>query len=285
MIRLLFLLTIWLLLFQTSFSQGITYNMTSFAARQFAARGSGCWGYSDTMIVNGQLRPRELAFMGLVSGVSIVDITTSQARQIGFVPTQGTDGGNDWREIRTSGHYAYITTEATGGGLQIVNLRPDNNNPDSIRLVRKYDLPADNRSHNLGSNAGYAWEAGNYIYICGGSVTTGGANTGGVLILDVTNKENPVVAGTYAPRYVHDVYVKNDTAYLAMWGCHKWCVKGDIEQTQNKQSNTSDYEADCRRFNHRVTQRLPEAGRPSGRERALQTGASAYRSKAAWKCS
>jgi choice-of-anchor B domain-containing protein len=196
-------------------AQGAAYNTTTFGTRAYTVGGSGCWGYSDTMIVNGQPRIRELAFMGLVSGVSVVDITSPTLREIGFIPTVGIGFGNRWREIRTSGHYAYITTEADSGGLQIVNLRPDPTNPDSIRFVRTYRLPADNRSHNLGNNAGYAWEANNFIYVCGGNVTQGSPNSGGMIILDVTNKENPVQVGSYGPRYVHDVYVKNDTAYCA----------------------------------------------------------------------
>jgi choice-of-anchor B domain-containing protein len=205
----------WLSVTTTLFAQGATYNITQFGSRPYTVSGSGCWGYSDTMIVNGQPRIRELAFMGLESGVSIVDITSPTLRQIGFVPTQAPGGGNTWREIRTSGRYAYITTEAAGGGLQIVNLRPDENNPDSIRFVRNYTLPADNRSHNLGNNAGYSWEANNFIYVCGGNVTQGSPNSGGMIILDVTNKENPVQVGSYGARYIHDVYVKNDTAYCA----------------------------------------------------------------------
>jgi hypothetical protein len=34
-------------------------------------------------------------------------------------------------------------------------------------------------------------------------------------IYDVTNKTAPVLVSRYAPRYAHDVYVKNDTAYIA----------------------------------------------------------------------
>jgi choice-of-anchor B domain-containing protein len=200
-------------------AQGFTYNTTLYGQRLYPNnRGSGCWGYSDTVIVNGQPRLRELAFFGCFRGTSIVDITTPQLREIAFIPTQSTSpthSGNDWREIRTSGRYAYITTEATGGGLQIVDLLPDPNNPDSVRLVRKFDTGGTNNQHNIGTSAGYAWEADNYIYLCGGQVTLGFGNSGGMAIYDVSNPTNPVLMSRYATRYVHDVYVKNDTAYLA----------------------------------------------------------------------
>jgi len=201
-------------------AQGFTYNTTLYGQRLYPNnRGSGCWGYSDTVIVNGQPRLRELALFGCFNGTSIVDITTPQLRELAFIPTQSnspTNNGNGWREIRTSGHYAYITTEATGGGLQIVDLLPDPNNPDSVRLVSKFNTGGSgNNQHNLGTSAGYAWEADNYIYLCGGQVTVGFGNSGGMAIYDVSNPTNPVLMSRYATRYVHDVYVKNDTAYLA----------------------------------------------------------------------
>lgn len=201
-------------------SQGFTYNTTLFGQRLYSNnRGSGCWGYSDTVIVSGTPRIRELAFFGCFNGTSIVDITTPALRELAFIPTQSnspTSNGNSWREIRTSGRYAYITTEATGGGLQIVDLLPDPNNPDSVRLVTKFNTGGNNNNqHNLGSTGGYAWQADNFIYLCGGQVTTGSGNVGGMAIYDVSNPTSPVLLSRYATRYVHDVFVKNDTAYLA----------------------------------------------------------------------
>jgi choice-of-anchor B domain-containing protein len=201
-------------------AQGFAYNTTLYGERLYANNtGSGCWGYSDTVIVNGQPRIRELAFFGCFKGVSIVDITTPALRELALIPTQSnspTSSGNSWREIRTSGRYAYITTEATGGGLQIVDLLPDPNNPDSVRLVSKFNTGGtSNNQHNLGSTGGYAWQADKYIYLCGGQVTIDFGNNGGMAIYDVSSPTSPVLLSRYAPRYVHDVYVKNDTAYLA----------------------------------------------------------------------
>ncbi len=208
-----------LILSSLALAQGFTYNTTLYGQRLYPNNnGSGCWGYSDTVIVNGQPRVRELALFGCFKGTSIVDITTPQLRELAFIPTQSnspTSNGNSWREIRTSGHYAYITTEATGGGLQIVDLLPDPNNPDSVRLVSKFNTGGNNNQHNLGTSAGYAWEANHYIYLCGGQVTVGFGNSGGMAIYDVSNPTSPVLMSRYATRYVHDVYVKNDTAYLA----------------------------------------------------------------------
>jgi choice-of-anchor B domain-containing protein len=201
------------------FAQGSFYNLTLYAEKSYSGNaGAGIWGYSDTMLVNGQPRIRELALMCTFKGLSIVDITSPTLKELAFVATAASpsDFNNNWREVRTSGRYAYITTEATNGGVQIVNLRPDENNPDSVRYIGKFNTGSSNNQHNIGTDGmGYSWQVGRYIYLCGGTVTSGLANTGGVAIYDVSNPESPVLAGRYGARYVHDVYVRNDTMYCS----------------------------------------------------------------------
>ena len=213
--------TIALLLIASSlFAQGAFYNLSLYAEREYPGNaGAGIWGYSDTMIVNGQPRIRELALMCTFRGLSIVDISSPQLRELAFIPSSASnpnDFNNNWREVRTAGRYAYITTEAAGAGVQIVNLRPDENNPDSIRYVGTFNTGGNNNQHNIGTDGmGYSWQVSPYIYVCGGTVTQGFGNSGGVAIYNVSNPESPVLVGRYAARYVHDVYVRNDTMYCS----------------------------------------------------------------------
>jgi len=202
------------------FAQGAFYNLSLYAEREYPGNaGAGIWGYSDTMIVNGQPRIRELALMCTFRGLSIVDISSPQLRELAFIPSSASnpnDFNNNWREVRTAGRYAYITTEAAGAGVQIVNLRPDENNPDSIRYVGTFNTGGNNNQHNIGTDGmGYSWQVSPYIYVCGGTVTQGFGNSGGVAIYNVSNPESPVLVGRYAARYVHDVYVRNDTMYCS----------------------------------------------------------------------
>jgi choice-of-anchor B domain-containing protein len=202
------------------FAQGAFYNLSLYAEREYPSNaGSGIWGYSDTMLVNGKPKIRELALMCTFRGLSIVDITSPDLRELAFIPSSASnpnDFNNNWREVRTAGHYAYITTEAFGAGVQIVNLRPDENNPDSIRYVGTFSTGGNNNQHNIGTDGmGYSWQVSPYIYVCGGTVTQGFGNSGGVAIYDVSNPESPVLVGRYGARYVHDVYVRNDTIYCS----------------------------------------------------------------------
>jgi len=202
------------------FAQGAFYNLSLYAEREYPGNaGAGIWGYSDTMIVNGQPRIRELALMCTFRGLSIVDISSPQLRELAFIPSSASnpnDFNNNWREVRTAGRYAYITTEAAGAGVQIVNLRPDENNPDSIRYVGTFNTGGNNNQHNIGTDGmGYSWQVSPYIYVCGGTVTQGFGNSGGVAIYNVSNPESPVLVGRYGARYVHDVYVRNDTMYCS----------------------------------------------------------------------
>ena len=156
---------------------------------------NGIWGYTDEA-------GNEYALVGTEGGVSIVDITVpSTPVEIVFIP-----GLNSiWRELKTVGDYAYVTTEADAG-LLIIDLSPL---PSSTFLPTTfYTGPIGDEwttAHSL-----YADDNG-YVYIHGS-----GRGNGGLIILDVlTDPMNPIEVGTFDDWYVHDGYVRDDTAYLA----------------------------------------------------------------------
>ncbi|MCH7498171.1 MAG: choice-of-anchor B family protein, partial [Candidatus Marinimicrobia bacterium] len=150
---------------------------------------SDVWGYSAP---DGT----ELAIIGLSTGVSFVEVSTDPAQltEVAFI-----EGPSSiWRDIKTYSHYAYIVTEG-GGGLQIVDLA----DPQHPILAATY-VASFYHAHNL-----FIDEAG-FAYIVGSDAANGGLH-----ILDLTDPVNPVVAGNWSDRYVHDVFVRNNTAYAA----------------------------------------------------------------------
>lgn len=152
------------------------------------------WGYVDE-------EGNEYALVGAQNGVSIVDVTD---------PTNPTEvewlfgPESVWRDLKTYGDYAYITTEADAG-LWILDLSPL---PSSTVIpVYTYNGPAGSEwfsAHNC-------YMADGYLYIFGA-----GRGNGGVIILDVaTDPLNPIEVGVFDNWYCHDGVVQNDTGYFA----------------------------------------------------------------------
>ncbi|MBK6950727.1 MAG: choice-of-anchor B family protein [Crocinitomicaceae bacterium] len=155
---------------------------------------NGVWGYTDE---NGN----EYALVGTRDGVSIVDITNAASpNELVFIP-----GANSiWREIKTNGDYAYVTTEAEEG-LLIIDLSPL---PGSTTLPTNYYTGPVGNSWNTAHSL-YATDG--YVYINGA-----GRGNGGLIILDVaTDPMNPIEVGDFDTWYVHDCFVRDDTAYCA----------------------------------------------------------------------
>ena len=155
------------------------------------------WGYVDE---NGN----EYGLVGATEGTSVVDLTNpSNPTEIFWEPGMS----SIWRDLKTWGDYAFVTTEALNG-LLIIDLSPL---PASTALTTTYYF----------GPSGSEWQAAHNLYIdSSGYVYIFGANrgNGGVIILDVANLGTPtapVEVGVFDNWYVHDGYVLNDTMYLA----------------------------------------------------------------------
>jgi choice-of-anchor B domain-containing protein len=175
-------------------------NMTLLAWRNQHLGGanySACWGYRAP---NG----REYAILGCGTGTAFVEITdTTNIVERDYLP--GLTSG--WREMKVYSNYAYIVSEATGSGLQIVNLQYL---PDSVQLVATYFYAGYTRTHSIS-------QSGPYLYLNGGNNTSGGSDPGGITALDLTvNPQAPVRRGSWSNQYVHDCRVRNDT----IWACN-----------------------------------------------------------------
>lgn len=156
---------------------------------------SAIWGYKAP---DG----REYAILGCYDGTQFVDITdVSNIHEVGFVPsTNPSSSSNVWREMKVYSHYAYIVSEVTNSGIQIVDLQYL---PDSVHYVKKFLPSGFSKSHTIS-------QEGPYLYVNGASVGQG------VTVYDLTSDpETPVKRGAYNSLYIHDCRVFNDTIYAA----------------------------------------------------------------------
>ena len=172
--------------------------------------GSDIWGWVDP------LTGSEYALVGLNDGFSCVNVSNpSNPIEEFYIP----DVNSTWRDIKTWGNYAYITTDDSPagppGGLLIVDLTDMSGNTYSFQTSFNNPINTDlvefNAAHNL-----YIDENG-ICYIFGASSNSGGNPSDGAIFLDVdANPTNPVYLGEWDEQYIHDGMVRGDTMYA---GC------------------------------------------------------------------
>lgn len=199
--KFLFSLLITAVLFPELYSQA-SLNMTMLANKnQHNHPGTPAgWFYSS---VWGWTSPngREYAIIGYSNGTAIYDITDApNVVQCDTVP--GPTSFYNYREFTVLDHYLYIVSEGnfSNAGVQIVDLQYL---PDSVRYVRNWTFSGYSTTHTIKSD-------GNYLYLNGANY-----NGGGIVVVDVTDRENPVKRGNGPAPYSHDCFIKNDTVYAA----------------------------------------------------------------------
>lgn len=156
------------------------------------------WGYVDETGI-------EYALVGASKGTSVVSLEDpSNPLEVFWEPGME----SIWRDLKTWGDYAYVTTEAENG-LLVIDLSAL---PGSTALNVNY----------YNGEPGFEWSSAHNLYIDeNGYAYIFGANrgNGGVIILDVhTDPMNPIEVGAFDNWYAHDGYVRNDTMYLAHIG-------------------------------------------------------------------
>ena len=174
--------------------------LSSFTGNPLSA--SNLWGYVDLD------DDREYAIIGLRNGTGVVDITDPVnpviVGHIAGVSSQ-------WREVKVYQFwnasasrwdaYAYITTEGSGGGIQIIDLTQL---PASVSLANTWTGVSTSHTDHV-SNIDYSTNASNnpnfppILYISG-------ANTGGLRFLSLANPTNLTEIGFWTGTYSHDTY-------------------------------------------------------------------------------
>ncbi|MCX7878198.1 MAG: choice-of-anchor B family protein [Ignavibacteria bacterium] len=181
---------------QTSYNMVLIANKNehNFGGTPAGWHYASCWGWTSP---NG----KEYAIIGYWNGTAVYDITDSaNIYQCDTIP--GPTSFYGYREFTVVGHYLYIVSEGfnNNAGLQIVDLQYL---PDSLRHVKNWTFPGYLTTHTIKSS-------GNYLFLNGANY-----NGGAVVILDVSDPENPVKKGNCPAPYAHDSFIKNDTLYVA----------------------------------------------------------------------
>ena len=181
--------------FSVAFSNAQNLNLTLASKLSYGNQSlSNICGWVDTA------DSKEYALVGAENGLSIVDVS-NPAAPVEIIQIPGP--ASTWREIKTVGDYAYVTTEDGTIGLQIVELT---------------NLPGTNLNVTTWTPVigGQTLETIHALHADNGKVYLYGTNVGnkGAVIIDVsTTPMAPVYLGSYDPRYVHDGFVRNDTLY------------------------------------------------------------------------
>lgn len=188
-----------------AFSQN-SYNMGLIGTYEWnLTEGNDIWGWVDPN--DGG----EYALVGLNDGFACVNVSSPSNPTLEF---QIADLNSTWRDVKTWGNYAYVTTEADAG-LLIVDLTDMTGNTNWH--VSNFTNPNTGASveftaaHNL-----YIDENG-ICYIFGASSATGSSPSDGAIFLDVSaNATAPHYLGAWNEHYIHDGMVRGDTMYA---GC------------------------------------------------------------------
>jgi choice-of-anchor B domain-containing protein len=163
-----------------------------------ATSGNAVWGWTDPD------SGRKVGVMGLNNGTAFVDVTVPQCpKLLGKLPTQTSNHGT--RDVKVSGNYALIVSEARDHGLQIFDLKSLGSEPSTAPL--KATVVYKGNSANVVGNAHdvlYNEESG-FIYIVGARSCGGGLH-----MVDFHDPLKPAFAGCGPSNgYVHDALCVN----------------------------------------------------------------------------
>ena len=179
------------------------------------------WG----LVVNN----REFAIIGSTAGTHIFDVTDpTNSEQVQFIAGEDFGPAIIHRDYHDRNGYLYAVSDEGNSSLQIIDIQQL---PDTAIVV--YDSNAlIKSSHNI-----FIDEKQNTLYACNVKVPGSGWGSTSLVLFDINEPENPVhlldyeVPGTgYG---VHDMWVRNDTAFLNNGGDGLFVVDfTDLESPQ-----------------------------------------------------
>jgi choice-of-anchor B domain-containing protein len=170
-----------------------TFNCVLLGRHDLHGTYNDVWGY---VAPNG----KEYALLGATTGMAVIDCSNPAAPvERGFFPW----ATSTWRDMRTYGNYAYVSSEG-GGGFMIVDLT----NPDAPVNLGIFGSAQFGNAHNICVDLG------------AGRLYLAGTNTGTPTYDLLANPVNPPFLG-YAlgsgnSNYFHDLCVENGYGYGSM---------------------------------------------------------------------
>lgn len=190
--RKIYLFTLLFLLFQTGQTQD--FNLELVSQLEYTPKLNDVWAYID-----GDGTEYALVGTDTPGGISVVDLSDPENPiEVAFIP----DAASLWRDVKVWGTHAYAINE-NSEGLLIIDL---SSLPDASGITTsRYTGPDGDpwySAHNI-----YIDEFG-FAYIFGASRDNGGA-----IMLDLSDRDNPVEVGTYEVAYIHDGIAKNNILY------------------------------------------------------------------------
>jgi len=165
--------------------------------------GNDCWGYTDE---NGL----EYAIMGGASNTYIWSLEDYE-NPIQRIQIPGTT--TIWRDMKVWEDHIYVTTDNSQNntnfdGLLIIDMSEA---PENITFeFQRETFNLGNGDEVLGSCHNIYIDEDGYAYLAGCNV-----GVGGIIILDLADKDNPEFVGAANERYSHDVYVKDSILYTS----------------------------------------------------------------------
>jgi choice-of-anchor B domain-containing protein len=182
------------------------YNMTLLGSYEWSStEGSDIWGWADPITED------EYALVCLNDGFSCVNVSNPSNPIEEFYIA---DINSTWRDVKTWGNFAYVTTEANAG-LLIVDLRDMTGNTNYH--VSQFTNPTTGASVSFTAAHNLFIDENGICYIFGASSNSGGSPADGAIFLDVAaNATNPVYLGEWDDEYIHDGMARGDTMYA---GC------------------------------------------------------------------
>ena len=173
----------------------------------YGSRFNEIWG----MAVNG----REYAVMGSTEGMHVFDVTDpANASQVVYHAGIGSPQFIIHRDFKTYGQYLYEVSDEDPIGLRIYDMQYL---PDSMPVVYSSDTLF-RTSHNI-----FIDENSGRLYVCNEQLVGGAFYPMGVYSL--ANPLNPQFEFSLTGiSHAHDVYVRNDTAYVNAGNDGLWVV-------------------------------------------------------------
>lgn len=164
--------------------------------------GSDCWGWTAP---DGT----EYAIMGTLYGTHYVRVPDLTLIDSVF----GAQNNDVWyhRDIKTWRNYAFIVGEMRGPecGVQVVDL---SFLPDSVHQIATYKTAFDSTAHNLSIDTANA-----RAYILKSDYS-------GCRIVDISDPANLTDIGFILTSDIHDVFARNDTAWIAEGNDHTYSI-------------------------------------------------------------